>query len=259
MERHVSTALRGDYGIDSPYVPLGFCVAALLGLVAAAASYALDWRWPAVASLIVALVFALSALSFLWTTRRGKFAVWSELLDGLHLRAGDRLLDVGCGRGAVLLLAAKRLPQGRAVGVDLWSTKDQSGNSEGTTLRNAELEGVRERVELHTSDMRKLPFPDQSFDVVTSSLAIHNIPDAEGRKRALEEVWRVTKPGGTALIADILRTAEYVRCLAALPGTHVEHRRLDWRFWYGGPQASTSLVVMQRLPGSFRLERSFST
>ena len=141
----------------------------------------------------------------------------------------------------------------------MWSTKDQSGNSEGTTLRNAELEGVRERVELHTSDMRKLPFPDQSFDVVTSSLAIHNIPDAEGRRRALEEVWRVTKPGGTALIADILRTAEYVRCLAALPGTHVEHRRTRSALLYGGPQASTSLVVMQRLPGSFRLERSVST
>ena len=244
----MSTSRRGDYGIDSPCVPIGLCAAALLGLAAAAACAALAWRWLAVLSLTVALVFALSAASFLWTTRRGKFAVWSELLDGLNLRGDEQLLDVGCGRGAVLMLAAKRLPNGCAVGVDLWSTTDQSGNSERTTLQNAELEGVRERVQLHTGDMRKLPFPDRSFDIVTSSLAIHNIPDEAGRDRAVEEIWRVTKPGGTALIADIRHTAQYARRLAALPDVRVEYRRLDWRFWYGGPQVATRLITTRRAP-----------
>ncbi len=73
-------------------------------------------------------------------------------------------------------MAAQRLPRGRAVGVDVWSTKDQSGNAEQVTRQNAELEGVADRVELHTADMRKLPFDDGSFDVVVSSLAIHNVP-----------------------------------------------------------------------------------
>jgi arsenite methyltransferase len=243
----MSAARRGDYGFDAPYVLIGFCIAARLGLAAAAACGALGWRSLSILSLIIALVFAFSAARYLWTTRRGKFAVWSELLDSLHLRGDERLLDVGCGRGAVLLLAAERLPNGRAVGIDLWSTRDQSGNDEQTTLRNAELEGVRDRVELRTGDMRKLPFPDRSFDVVTSSLAIHNIPGEEGRAQALEAIWRVTKPGGTALIADIHYTGEYARRLAAFPDASVEHRRLDWRFWYGGPQAATSLVTMRRV------------
>src|ERR1041384_2508906 len=65
----------------------------------------------------------------LHTSRRGKFLVWEELLDGLHLRGDERVLDLGCGRGAVLLLAAQRLTTGWAVGVDLWHTADQSGNS----------------------------------------------------------------------------------------------------------------------------------
>lgn len=147
------------------------------------------------------------------------------------------------------MLAAKHLPKGRAVGIDLWSMRDQSGNSEQAALRNAELEGVREWVELHTGDMRRLPFPDLSFDVVTSSLAIHNIRDENGREQAVEEIWRVTKSGGTALIADIGHTAEYARRLARLPGASVEHRRLDWRFWYGGPYAATSLATMRRRPG----------
>jgi arsenite methyltransferase len=237
---------RGDYGFDSPYVPIAFAVAAILGLCVTAASIAWSMPWLTGVSLLFSVVFAFGASSFLWTTRRGKFEVWAELLDTLGLQGDERLLDVGCGRGAVLLLAAERLPRGRAVGIDLWSTIDQSGNSESVTRRNAELEGVGERIELHTGDMRKLPFPDASFDVVTSSLAIHNIADEKGRQLALSEIWRVLKPGGTALIADFRYTTNYQRFLAAQRGTTAERRRLGWQFWYGGPYAATSLVTVRR-------------
>jgi arsenite methyltransferase len=237
---------RGDYGFDSPYVPLGLAAAAILGFGTAAILFAYSLRWPGSLSLVAAAVFVLSTLSFVWTTRRGKFIVWDELLDTLALRGDERCLDVGCGRGAVLLLTAERLPIGRAAGVDLWSTTDQSGNSERVTLRNAELEGVGDRIALHTADMRRLPFPDESFDVVTSSLAIHNIPDTQGRERALAEILRVLKKDGTAMIADFRHTAEYERYFLALPHTRVEHHNLGWRFWYGGPHAATRLVKVRR-------------
>jgi SAM-dependent methyltransferase len=237
---------RGDYGFDSPYVPIAFALATIFGLGVAAASIAWSMVWLTGVSLLISIAFAFSALSFIWTTRRGKFVVWAELLDALGLRGDERLLDIGCGRGAVLMLAAERLPQGRAVGIDLWSTVDQSGNSERVTRRNAALEDVRERVEIHTGDMRKLPFPDASFDVVTSSLAIHNIDDEQGREQALSEIWRVLKPGGTALIADLWYTASYRQFLAAQRETTAERRRLGWRFWYGGPHAATRLVTARR-------------
>jgi arsenite methyltransferase len=193
-------------------------------------------------------MFALSVASFLWATWRGKFSVWAELLNGLNLNGNETLLDVGCGRGAVLIIAAKRLPCGRAVGVDIWSKTDQSGNSEAITLRNAEVEGVADRVALYTADMRALPFSDQAFDIITSSLAIHNIPDKEGREQALEEILRVLKPGGTALVADILHVREYARFVAQRPEVTVQVRHLDWRFWYGGPQAATSLATITLSP-----------
>ena len=75
---------------------------------------------------------------------------------------------MGCGRGAVLLATAKRLPNGKAVGVDLWRA-DQTDNSPAATERNAEIEGVADRIELHTADMTALPFEDNTFDVIVSS------------------------------------------------------------------------------------------
>ncbi len=237
---------RGDYGFDSPLIPIGLTIAAVVAGCVAVILFASSRPWLADFSLAIAVVFALSTISFVWTTRRGKFIVWDELLDTLALRGDERLLDVGCGRGMVLILAAKRLPAGRAVGIDLWSATDQSGNREEATLRNAELEGVRDRIELRTADMRQLPFPDQSFDVVTSSLAIHNIKDAQGRAQALAEILRVLKAGGTAMIADILHTADYQRYFSSQPGTKAERHRLGWRFWYGGPQIATALVKVRK-------------
>jgi arsenite methyltransferase len=186
----------------------------------------------------------LNAGIYVYTTRAGKFAVWAELLDRLELNGDERLLDIGCGRGAVLLMAAQCLPRGRAVGVDVWSTKDQSGNAEEVTRRNAALEGVAERIELHTADMRQLPFDDGSFDVVVSSLAIHNVPGAGQRAKALREAARVLKPGGKLAIADIRHTRAYARELAACGLKLTERRSLGYRFWYAaGPWAATRLVA----------------
>ncbi|HEX5271681.1 MAG TPA: class I SAM-dependent methyltransferase, partial [Gemmataceae bacterium] len=191
-----------------------------------------------------ALWLLLNAGVYVHTTRAGKFAVWAELLDRLDLKGDERLLDVGCGRGAVLLTAARRLPRGRAFGVDVWSAKDQSGNAEQVTRQNAELEGVADRVELHTADMRQLPFEDGSFDVVVSSLAIHNISGAGERARAVREAARVLKKGGKLAIADIRYTGAYASELEACGLKITERRSLGVRFWYAaGPWAATRLVA----------------
>jgi ubiquinone/menaquinone biosynthesis C-methylase UbiE len=181
--------------------------------------------------------------SALYTTLRGKFVVWAELLDKLNLRGDERILDLGCGRGAVLLLAAQRLTTGRAVGIDLWRSADQSGNSAEATRRNAIAEGVADRIELHTGDMTALPFADNSFDVVVSSLAIHNISGRAGREKAVEEAVRVLRPGSRLLIADIRGTRQHQAQLARMGMCNVSRRRLGWRFWWGGPWAATRLVT----------------
>ena len=239
---------RGDYGFDAPYVPLlmgGGSFLLVLASVVLGRGGGLPW---AIFAGLGGLEMLLSTVGFLYTTRAGKFAVWAELLRDLGLRGDERVLDLGCGRGAVLLMVAKLLPRGRAVGVDIWRTTDQSGNSVDVTRRNAEVEGVVDRVELHTGDMRRLPFPDASFDVVLSSLAIHNILDAAGRQEAIDEAVRVLRPAGRLLIADFRATDEYAARLRQHGLQDVRRRRLDWRYWYGGPWTATELVSARK-PG----------
>jgi ubiquinone/menaquinone biosynthesis C-methylase UbiE len=83
-------------------------------------------------------------------------------------------------------------------------------------MENARIEGVAELVELKSADVRELPVPDASFDVVVSSLAIHTISDAAGRESAIREMARVLKSGGQLALADIRHTQQYEQILRSL-------------------------------------------
>jgi SAM-dependent methyltransferase len=129
------------------------------------------------------------------------------------------------------------VPRGTATGVDVWRTLDQSGNDPEVTRRNAEREGVADRIELFTADIRAIPLPDDSFDVVASSLAIHNLPDATARDEVIDEAVRVMRAGGTLFIADIRATSAYAERLRHHGMADVRTRDLGWRFRYGSPSS----------------------
>ena len=227
---------------------------AVFGLIEAGLAGAVTWaarrRRPAVAALAAAggAAVAGSAASYLYSAGPGKRAIWAQLLDDLGLRGDEHVLDVGCGRGAVLMLAAHRVPAGRAVGADVWRRRDQSGNSRAAAYRNAVAEGVRDQVELADADARDLPFAPATFDVVVSSLAISNIRDAGGRARALREAVRVLRPGGRLRIVD-QGADRYAAVLREAGCTGVAVRQLDWRTWYGLPGHHIPLVAAARPPG----------
>jgi SAM-dependent methyltransferase len=237
---------RGHYGYDAPYAPVMFGFFSVAGAVIATMSWWQGLNREAAQMTILSAFFLANTASFLYTTRRGKFLEWDRILDRLRLRGDERVLDMGCGRGAVLTAVARRLTTGRVTGVDIWSRKDQSGNARDVTVRNASLEGVGDRVEIETGDMRALPFPAETFELVVSSLAIHNIRSNADRKRAVAEGFRVLKPGGRMVIADIRATGIYEDALRTFGASSIERRRLGWRFWWGNPFASTTLLTASK-------------
>ena len=239
---------RGDYGYDGDYrvipAPVVAGTFALTCLGLAASAVRAGTRGSAAALPLggaAALVTGAGALA-LHTTRVGKFQVWARVLAGLGLRGDERVLDMGCGRGAVLFAVAKLLPRGRATGIDIWRA-DQTGNGPEAAWHNAELEGVKDRVDLDTGDMTRLPYDDASFDLVVSSLAVHNLPGMAARLAAVDEAARVLKPGGRLALVDIGFTRRYAARLRELGMRGVDRRDLGWRVWWTGPWFSTHLVT----------------
>ena len=160
------------------------------------------------------ILLLIEGFLFLFYVKVGKFFHRDQML-ALHPWRGDEsVLDVGCGRGLLLAGAAKRLNQGgTATGIDIWSNVDMGGNSEGATRRNLELEGVAGRCNLVSAPAQEMKFPDGAFDVIVSNLCLHNIYDRATRNQALQQIVRVLKPGGIALLSDYKLTGEYMQIL----------------------------------------------
>jgi arsenite methyltransferase len=243
------TRPRGRYGVDGDYrlIPAPVALIGYLLLCLTAAVFAGLWLTAGrtlmgIVAAVVAVLLITAGLSVWRFSRRGKFEVWARLLTGMGLRGDERVLDLGCGRGAVLMMAAKLVPGGKAVGVDIWR-RDQTGNSMQATLTNAEAEGVADRVELHTQDMTALQFHDESFDLVVSNLAIHNLPSNDARRAAIDDAVRVLRPGGQVVIADLGFTRLYASRLRHRGMADVGRHDLGWRAWWGLPVLRTHAVT----------------
>jgi ubiquinone/menaquinone biosynthesis C-methylase UbiE len=217
----MSRQQRPDYGFDAPYVAGIFL---LLGTIVVILSFWFRFLW------ITAVMFLLECLLMVWGSKRGKFLLRDKLLDSFHWRGDETVLDVGCGHGLMLVGAAKKLRQGKAIGIDLWRKMDQTGNSREATTLNLQLENVADRAELVDGDARKLPFGDNSFDVVLSSWALHNIPDRAGRDVAIREIARVLKPGGRVVIIDIRHTRDYAEVFRQSNMSEVTRSRPNFLF-----------------------------
>jgi ubiquinone/menaquinone biosynthesis C-methylase UbiE len=220
---------RANFGIDAPGVIRNLALIALAGLaLGVAGQYVPSLRRVGGIGFGFAIVCSVQALLMLWTSLRGKRIAAAKLVDRAGLRGSEQVLDVGCGRGLLLIEAAGRLSGGgKATGLDIWNVEDLSGNARAATMANVEACRVADRVALVDGDMRRLPFAEAEFDVVVSSMAIHNVYSADERALALREISRVLKPGGRALLQDFRHTADYARQLQEMGFTAVRRRLVN--------------------------------
>jgi SAM-dependent methyltransferase len=231
MNKMPATSKPADYGIDAPEVVLRMFLVGITGVALGAVSWIavhlhwLPWaRYATVPALWTGGIFLGQAGVMIWGSKVGKLRLRDKTLNSIPWRGDERVLDVGCGHGLMLLGAAKHLTSGRAIGIDIWSEEDQKSNSADATVENARREGVDDRVELLNADAREIPFPTGSFDVVISSFAIHNIYDRDQRDQAIRELARVLKPGGLLAITDIRHVREYEQVLRELGWPDIQCR-----------------------------------
>lgn len=166
---------------------------------------------------LTALAFAGSSLFYGWTivgrrafdyARPGSVAqrIVSGVSKHITCPEGGRILDVGCGSGALSIACARRNPSATVVGVDRWGV-DYLDYSARLCERNAAAEGVTNCV-FCPDDATHLDFPDESFDAVTSNYVYHNVFGVN-KQDLLRETLRVLKKGGVFAIHDLMSPLRY--------------------------------------------------
>jgi ubiquinone/menaquinone biosynthesis C-methylase UbiE len=144
----------------------------------------------------------------------GRRAAFTRVATAAKPRAGDRILDVGCGTGYLSrILAPVVMPTGHVTGVD--PSRAMIDYATARALDNCTyVQG----------EGQDLPFSDGSFDLVVSTLAVHHIP-ADARPEALRQMFRVLRPGGRLFIAEFRPPANPLagRLIGALTGPAMRH------------------------------------
>lgn len=109
-------------------------------------------------------------------------------------KPGEKVLDVGCGPGTVAILMAKKVaPNGEVVGID--------ASLDMIEAARRKVKGKDSLARFEPAAIEALPFPDDTFDLATSTFMLHHLPD-DVQRQGLAEVRRVLKPGGRFIILD---------------------------------------------------------
>lgn len=140
-----------------------------------------------------------------------------------QVEPGHKVLDVGCGTGSLTIVAkAWAGPAGEVHGID--------AAPEMIAVARRKAAQARVDVDFQVGLIEDIPFPDDQFDVVLSSLMIHHLPGDDLKRRAFIEIHRVLKPGGRLLVVDFEPpTNPVLRTLATLFLGHYNMMQTDVR------------------------------
>jgi len=229
------------YGIDAPRI----YVLLIFSLICSSCFGIYLIRKPFFSSLYLNII--LTGLAFLIAIQNIRIIAWMlysslfqkqkvalQMIDLLEKMNGktywqgiNNILDVGCGRGLLMNnIAKKMLAEGqkdfKISGIDIFSTKDLLNNSEKNTLETIKKEGIpMDFMEIKNCDAREIIYDNNYFDLIVSSLTIHNVgrtekteqKQREEREKALNEIIRVTKPGGSIMIWELFHAEEIEKFL----------------------------------------------
>jgi ubiquinone/menaquinone biosynthesis C-methylase UbiE len=202
---------KPQYGnwVSTKLILNGFAVSILLAVTCAILWVSLP-GWVLFKS-ILSLFAALALLStlylclakYLFSAKGGNVQnkILALLLARTELSGGKEILDIGCGSAALTIQLAQKYVNAHITGVDTW------GGSWGYSMQrckeNSRKEGVEARTKFVHASASKLPFNDDSFDLVVSNLTFHEVKDSPNKNDVVCEALRVVKKGGRFVFQDL--------------------------------------------------------
>ena len=196
----------------SKWIPLSGCIATVLLTAGSVAAFELAGHttWGCLALIGLAIIFCVFTIYML--AARGVLSyegggIQSKVLDGvlayldvLHWNGKGKMLDIGCGSGALSIKAAKKFPKAEITGMDYWGTGWDY--SKKLCEDNAKAESITQ-IEFRQGDAAKLDFADGVFDVAVSNFVFHEVRSQPDKLALVREALRVVRPGGYFVFEDV--------------------------------------------------------
>ena len=151
--------------------------------------------------LLIAAYFAYARYLFAPGGKNVQEQIRSLVLAQLDWDGTGQALDIGCGSAALTIELAKKYTKASFTGIDNWGKGWEY--SQRACERNAQLEGVGQRITFQKASASRLPFPDESFDIVVSNLVFHEVADTADKRALLREALRVVKKDGRFVFQDL--------------------------------------------------------
>ena len=214
-----ASGMKPYYGIDAPGVVRNLAIACI-----ALCLVSVYFPMLTIGSLRIELsgliwsgfFCGLGATLMLGYSLYGKYRHRDKMLNFVTWSGNEQLLDIGTGLGLLMIGAAHKIINGKSIGIDIWNVEDLTGNTLKGALKNAKIEGVAHKVEILNENVMDMSFANNTFDVILTNMCLHNIYTVDGRKTACEQIARVLKKDGTAVISDWKHVKEYNQHFIAL-------------------------------------------